>query len=118
MKHASNTHSARAQFLGYTKPQEEPSEPTQGDPAAKVEVISFAPPHKSRTTGTPFGGKVEAVLRLAGIPYVGLKGNVTNPKHAPKHKARPRTLPRFARVRPRPAARRFEQWVARALDLS
>ena len=82
-----------AQFLGYTKPQEGPSEPTRGDPAAPLQLISFAPPHKSRITGTAFGGKVETVLRLAGIPYVGLKGNVTNPKHAPKHKVRTDPLP-------------------------
>jgi hypothetical protein len=77
----------RVQALGFSKPQDVPSEPTKGDPASAVQLISFPNGPTCKLTSTGFGGKLEVAMRLAGIPYTGLCGDVTNPKHAPKHKA-------------------------------
>ena len=35
---------------------------------------------------TPFGGKLEMVMRIAGIEYEGLHGNIMDKKQAPKGK--------------------------------
>ena len=41
-----------------------------------------------RFSPTPFAGKLEAALRLAGIPFSGKHGDLNNPKQAPRRKVR------------------------------
>jgi hypothetical protein len=83
---AQNDCSCAIQVLGYSKPQHVPSQPLEGDPTSAVQLLSYPAVGKCRLTITPFGGKLEIMLRLAGISYTGLCGDVTNPKHAPKRK--------------------------------
>jgi hypothetical protein len=73
---------------GSSKPQHSVSEPTKGDPENAVQLVSFPAFKKCRLSFTPFGGKIETLLCLAGIPYTGLEGDSTNRKHAPKRKVR------------------------------
>lgn len=61
-------------------------EHAQGDPEAPLELLSFPRPEGAMMCGTPFGGKIEAMLRIAGVPYTGRVGNVLDKKQAPKRK--------------------------------
>lgn len=63
-----------------------PSEPVKGDPEAKLVLVSFPRFGDEVTSMSPFGGKVEAILRIAGLDYEGVVGDITNKKHAPKRK--------------------------------
>eukprot|EP00892_Ulva_mutabilis_P003101 jgi/Ulvmu1/12792/UM097_0019.1 len=60
--------------------------PKSGDPAACLQLVSFPPMEGSKLSSTPFGGKVEAIMRLAGLKYEGYGGKVNDPKTAPKKK--------------------------------
>jgi hypothetical protein len=81
------------QALGFSKPQEGEAQPTEGSPADAIQLVSYPRPCMLHSTGTPFGGKLELMLRISGLPYEGLSGMVTNPKVAPKHKVRQRRTP-------------------------
>jgi hypothetical protein len=74
--------------LGSRPPQSIPREPTKGNPADKLALVSFPRPGASLVSTTPFGGKVEMALRMAGLEFEGRIGNINDPKHAPKRKAR------------------------------
>ena len=50
--------------------------PTEGDPSAKLNLVSFKGYSTLHSSGTPFGAKVEIMLRLAGLPYEAHNGNV------------------------------------------
>lgn len=63
--------------------------PTKGDPSAKLQLVSFPPIAEALVSGTPFGGKVEVAMRLAGLEYEAYNGSVTDPRIAPKKKVRP-----------------------------
>jgi hypothetical protein len=76
--------------MGNPDPHDVASEPKQGDPNDKIILLSFAKNHKSISSMSPFAGKLELMLRIAGLPYHGFKGDVTNKLHAPKHKVRRR----------------------------
>ena len=76
------------QVFGSSRPQDVPSEPTQGDPAAKLTLVSFPRVGDCVTTLTPFGTKIEVALRLAGIEYEGVLGDLMNKSHSPKSKVR------------------------------
>ena len=58
----------------------------KGDPAAEIVLLSFSRPDGALLSATPFGGKLEMMLRLAGLAYKGCIGNVLDGKHAPKKK--------------------------------
>lgn len=60
--------------------------PNAGDPAAELQLVSFRKSGSSVFSGTPFCAKLELALRLAGIEFTGLAGNLLNSKHAPKRK--------------------------------
>eukprot|EP00892_Ulva_mutabilis_P003100 jgi/Ulvmu1/12791/UM097_0018.1 len=64
----------------------EPVYPTSGDPSAKLQLLSFPPIAESHVSGTPFGGKIEVALRLAGLEYEAYNGNVQDATVAPKKK--------------------------------
>lgn len=59
---------------------------TSGDPLACLRLVAFPPMPGSRLSSTPFGGKVEVIMRLAGLKYEAYGGKVTDPKTAPKKK--------------------------------
>lgn len=63
--------------------------PTEGDPSAKLQLVSFPPVREALLSGTPFGGKVEVAMRLAGLEYEAYNGSVTDPRVAPKKKVWP-----------------------------
>lgn len=74
-------------MLGLSKPQNIPSEPTSGgEPSDAIVLISFPRRFETCSSATPFGGKVELMLRIAGLPYVGYYGDVTNKNLAPRSK--------------------------------
>ena len=60
--------------------------PTSGDPSATLQLLSFPPVGESHVSGTPFGGKIEVALRLAGLEYEAYNGSVQDPNVAPKKK--------------------------------
>lgn len=62
----------------------------KGDPAAEIVLLSFSRPDGALLSATPFAGKLEMMLRLAGLPVKGCIGNILDGKHAPKKKVRPR----------------------------
>jgi hypothetical protein len=76
--------------LGSRRPQSVPREPTKGNPADTLTLLSFPRTGTSLVSLTPFGGKVEMALRMAGLEFEGRSGNIMDPKHAPKQKARRR----------------------------
>lgn len=53
-------------------------------------LITWAPLGKTNTSVTPFGGKVEVALIMAGIDYTVEAGDPTNNKTFVKQKACPR----------------------------
>lgn len=67
--------------------------PTKGDPEAKINLVSFAQLAPLHSSCTPFGAKIELILRLAGLPYEAHCGDLTNTKTAPKSKACSNQLP-------------------------
>jgi hypothetical protein len=77
-------------MIGWSKPQDVPREPTKGEPGAALTLLSFEKFGNMVLSATPFAGKVEMALRMAGIEFDGLKGSVIDPQHAPKHKVCPR----------------------------
>lgn len=79
---------AGMQMLGLSAAQDVASEPNSGAAEDHVTLVSFARPGTCITSGTPFAGKMEVALRLAGIEYTGYTGDITNKKHAPKGKVR------------------------------
>jgi hypothetical protein len=60
--------------------------PTKGDPSWSMHLISFKPYATLHSSGTPFGAKIELMLRLAGLPYQAHNGNVMDKRTCPKHK--------------------------------
>ena len=58
----------------------------EGDPAAEIHLVAFKPHSGMLSSGTPFGCKVEVLLRLAGLPYLAHEGNVADRKTCPKSK--------------------------------
>ena len=74
------------QAFGSCRPQHRSPEPTSGDPTDSTLLISFPKPDDSVLSLTPFGGKVEMVLRMAGIEFEGVVGDIMNKEHAPKGK--------------------------------
>lgn len=67
--------------------------PTSGDPSACLQLVSFPPTQGSSLSSTPFGGKLEVAMRLAGLKYEAYAGKVTDPKTAPKKKVRSSSVP-------------------------
>ena len=77
-KHDSAVHTAAARSdpaimqigLGGKGKEEPCAEPTKGSPGDRLQLLSFHPPLLPDSTcvisATPFGGKVEMMLRLAG----------------------------------------------------
>jgi hypothetical protein len=59
--------------------------PTQGDPSCTIHLVSFKPYSTLHSSGF-FGGKIEVMLRLAGLPYRAHNGNVLDKKTCPKSK--------------------------------
>lgn len=59
-----------------------------GNPSDEIVLVSFPRPQGALLSNTPFAGKLEMMLRLSCLPYRGLVGNVTKPKHAPKRKVK------------------------------
>jgi hypothetical protein len=59
--------------------------PTQGDPSCTIHLVSFKPYSTLHSSGF-FGGKIEVMLRLAGLPYQAHNGNVLDKKNCPKSK--------------------------------
>ena len=62
--------------------------PSKGDPASKIHLVSFKPYATVHSSGTPFGAKIEMMLRLADLPYWAHNGDVQDKKTAPKSKVR------------------------------
>lgn len=60
----------------------------QGDPADPLLVMSIPPICNSALSSTPFGGKLEVILRLAGLPYEAVPGDPSDQKATPKGKVR------------------------------
>lgn len=63
-------------------------DPLKGDPEDALEVMSIPPMGAGALSVTPFGGKVEVMLRLAGLEYRAVKGDPGNKKLTPKGKVR------------------------------
>lgn len=82
------TQSARLQLAG----DRLPSEVTSGDPAERqLFLLAAAPPLGDMcTTASPFVGKMELALRIAGIKYEGVLSQEDEKHDAPKHKVRGR----------------------------
>jgi hypothetical protein len=79
----------RLQNLGLSRPQDIPSEVEQGDPAeGEIVLLSFPRRGDMCTSSTPFGGKVETMLRIAKIPYRGYVSSPADKRAAPKGKVR------------------------------
>ena len=49
-------------------------------------VCSKAPHSKLHSSATPFGTKLEVMLRVARLPYTAQMGDVRDPSIAPKQK--------------------------------
>lgn len=62
--------------------------PKEGDPDSKIHLVSFKPYLTMHSSGTPFGSKIELMLRLADLPYWAHNGDVQNKKVSPKSKVR------------------------------
>ena len=68
-------------------------EPQVGCPEDKILLLSFPRPSFTGAgiclfTTSPFAGKVEMMLRMAGLEYKGFIGNVADSRQAPKRKVR------------------------------
>jgi hypothetical protein len=52
----------------------------------EIQIIGFTPMGEQVIGGSPFVGKLEMMLRIAGLPYVGYLGSPADKKLAPKGK--------------------------------
>ena len=64
------------------------SQSRKGAPVGSVTVLGFERRPDCMLSGTPFAGKVEMALLMAGIEYKGQIGNLLSTKHAPRGKVR------------------------------
>ena len=55
-------------------------------------ACSKAPHSKLHSSATPFGTKVEVMLRVAGLPYTAQMADVRDPSISPKQKVLPSPL--------------------------
>ena len=53
---------------------------------AKIQLIGFPRISKTLLSGSPFVGKLEVMLSLAGLPYYGYTGSPADKKVAPRGK--------------------------------
>lgn len=58
----------------------------KGKPADALELMTMPPLGTAALSASPFGGKVEVTLRLAGLEYTAVPGDPGNKKLTPKGK--------------------------------
>lgn len=73
-------------------------QPKKGTPGDKVTLLSFGNRPGSVLSSSPFAGKLEMALRMAGIEFAGKRGDLLNRQQAPKRKVRPPDASRHART--------------------
>jgi hypothetical protein len=69
--------------------------PTKGDPSCSIHLVSFKPYATLHSSATPFGGKIELMLRLADLPYRAHDGNFMDKNTCPKAKV---DFPAYPRI--------------------
>ena len=69
--------------------------PEKGNPEATINLVSFGPIAPLHSSATPFGAKIEILLRLAALPYRANRGDITDTKTSPKSKVPPQSRRAF-----------------------
>lgn len=59
-----------------------------GSSKPAIQLIGFPRINSTLLSGSPFVGKLEVMLRLAGLPYAGKTGSPADKKVAPRGKVR------------------------------